>query len=84
MKMASGYFAYHGQVDFASGLIIEIQIYSSLMKSWRKLSHKLYEKARVRTKAKQLDYGTTETRLISLGHLLHLAECELTRLDNEL
>lgn len=84
MKMESGYFAYHGQVDFTSGLTIEIQIYSSLMKSWRKLSHKLYEKVRVRTKAKQLDYGTTETRLISLGHLLHLAECELTRLDNEL
>lgn len=84
MKMASGYFAYHGQVDFTSGLIIEVQIYSSLMKSWRKLSHKLYEKARVRTKEKQLDYGTTETRLISLGHLLHLAECELTRLDKEL
>lgn len=84
MKMASGYFAYHGQVEFSSGLIIEVQIYSSLMKSWRKLSHKLYEKARVRTKEKQLDYGMTETRLISLGHLLHLAECELTRLDNEL
>lgn len=84
MKMASGYFAYHGQVKFKSGLVIEVQIYSSLMKSWRKLSHKLYEKVRVRTKTKQLDYGTTETRLISLGHLLHLAECELTRLDNEL
>lgn len=84
MKMASGYFAYHGQVEFSSGLIIEVQIYSSLMKSWRKLSHKLYEKARVRTKVKQLDYGTSETRLISLGHLLHLAECELTRLDKEL
>ncbi len=84
MKMASGYFAYHGNVEFHSGLIIEIQIYSSLMKSWRKLSHKLYEKARVRTKEMQLDYGTTETRMISLGHLLHLAECELTRLNNEL
>lgn len=84
MKMASGYFAYHGQVEFSSGLTIEVQIYSSLMKSWRKLSHKLYEKARVRTREKQLDYGTTETRMISLGHLLHLAECELTRLDKEL
>lgn len=84
MKMASGYFAYHGKVEFNSSLIIEIQIYSSLMKSWRKLSHKLYEKARVRPTDKQLDYGTTETRLISLGHLLHLAECELTRLDKEL
>jgi len=84
MKMASGYFAYHGQVEFINGLIIEIQIYSGLMKSWRKLSHRLYEKVRVRTTEKQLDYGTTETRMISLGHLLHLAECELTRLDNEL
>jgi ppGpp synthetase/RelA/SpoT-type nucleotidyltranferase len=84
MKMASGYFAYHGKVEFSSGITIEVQIYSSLMKSWRKLSHKLYEKARIRTKDKQLDYGTSETRLISLGHLLHLAECELTRLDSEL
>ena len=84
MKMASGYFAYHGKVEFSSNLTVEVQIYSNLMKSWRKLSHKLYEKARVRTIDKQLDYGTTETRMISLGHLLHLAECELTRLDNEL
>lgn len=84
MKMSSGYFAYHGQIHFHSGLIIEVQVYSHFMKSWRKLSHKLYEKARLRTKEKQLDYGITETRLISLGHLLHLAECELTRLENEL
>lgn len=84
MKMASGYFAYHGIISCKSGLQIEVQIYSSLMKVWRKLSHKLYDKARIRTSPKQLDYGTTETRLISLGHLLHLAECELTRLDDEL
>ena len=84
MKMASGYFAYHGLIECNSGIFIEVQIYSNLMKSWRKLSHKLYEKVRIRTIEKVLDYGTTETRLISLGHLLHLAECELTRLDNEL
>ena len=77
MKMASGYFAYHGIIEFNSGITIEVQIYSSLMSSWSKLSHKLYEKARIRTKNKELDFGTTETRLISLGHLLHLAECEL-------
>lgn len=84
MKMASGYFAYHGIISCHSGLQIELQIYSTLMKVWRKLSHKLYEKARVRTVPKLLDYGTTETRLISLGHLLHLAECELTNLEKEL
>ena len=84
MKMASGYFAYHGIISCKSGLQIEVQIYSTLMKVWRKLSHKLYDKARIRTAPKLLDYGTTETRLISLGHLLHLAECELTRLDDEL
>jgi ppGpp synthetase/RelA/SpoT-type nucleotidyltranferase len=84
MKMASGYFAYHGIISCKSGLQIEVQIYSTLMKVWRKLSHKLYDKARIRTVPKLLDYGTSETRLISLGHLLHLAECELTRLDEEL
>lgn len=84
MKMASGYFAYHGEILCMSGLTIEIQIYSNLMKSWRKLSHKLYEKARIRANTKLLDYGTPETRLISLGHLLHLAECELSRLSKDL
>jgi len=84
MKMESGYFAYHGLVRFRSGIRIEIQLYSTLMKSWRKLSHKLYEESRIQADAKVFDYGTKETRLISLGHLLHLAECEMLRLEEEI
>ena len=83
MKMASGYFAYHGLVIFKTGIAIEIQIYSSLMLNWRKLSHKLYEKIRLEPIEKH-DYGTSESRLISLGHLLHLAECEVERLEKEI
>ena len=44
--MESGYFAYHGLVHFKSGLVVEVQIYSDLMRQWRKLSHTLYERAR--------------------------------------
>lgn len=83
MKMASGYFAYHGLVYFKSGLIVELQIYSSLTSTWRKLSHKLYEKARLNN-AVLIDFGTSEARLISLGHLLHLAECEVMRIQEEI
>lgn len=82
MKMASGYFAYHGLVHFKDGMKIEIQIYSSLMKQWREMSHILYEK--IRLKPQEIyEYGTSESRLISLGHLLHLAECEIQRLQEE-
>jgi ppGpp synthetase/RelA/SpoT-type nucleotidyltranferase len=83
MKMASGYFAYHGSIKFTSGLIVELQIYSSLTNTWRKLSHKLYEKVRLRP-INNIDFGTSEARLISLGHLLHLAECEAQRLEKEI
>ena len=83
MKMYSGYFAYHGLVTFKSGVIVEFQIYSSLMKTWRELSKILY--ARIRLNPKSIhEFGTTESRLISLGHLLHIAECEITRLEDEL
>lgn len=83
MKMASGYFAYHGLLKFKSGVTIELQIYSSLTNTWRKLSHKLYEKARLNLLG-QIDFATSEARLISLGHLLHLAECEVQRLEKEI
>lgn len=83
MKMAAGYFAYHGAFKLKNGISVEVQIYSILMGNWRKLSHKLYEKVRLKP-IKQHDFGTTESRLISLGHLLHLAECEVERLEQEL
>ena len=41
--MESGYFAYHGEVRFRTGLIVEVQIYSELMRQWRRLSHVHYE-----------------------------------------
>lgn len=82
MKMESGYFAYHGLVRFKSGLIVEVQIYSDLMRQWRKLSHVLYEKARVEG-AKKYEFDSKESRLVSLGHLLHLAECQLAQLAKE-
>ena len=83
MKMAAGYFAYHGAIKFKSGLQVELQVYSSLTNNWRKLSHKLYERVRL-TPSKSIDFGTSEARLISLGHLLHLAECEVQRLEEEI
>lgn len=83
MKMASGYFAYHGLIKLKKGVSVEVQIYSSLMANWRKLSHKLYEKVRLSPVIKH-DFGTSESRLISLGHLLHLAECEVERLEKEI
>jgi len=83
MKMESGYFAYHGLIKLKNGITIEIQIYSTLMANWRKLSHKLYEKVRL-TPIEKHDFGTSDARLISLGHLLHLAECEVERLEREI
>jgi ppGpp synthetase/RelA/SpoT-type nucleotidyltranferase len=82
MKMESGYFAYHGLVHFKSGLIVEVQIYSELMRQWRKLSHTYYERARVEGKQKH-EFNSKESRLISLGHLLHVAECQLQQLAQE-
>ena len=83
MKMSSGYFAYHVMFYFKSGNILEVQIYSSMMKKWRDLSHHLYEIVRLNPTNKP-EFGTTESRMISLGHLLHLAECEIDRLQKEL
>ncbi|WP_176432240.1 hypothetical protein [Vibrio sp. V15_P4S5T153] len=81
-KAASGYFAYHSLVRFKSGLVVEVQLYSQLSSAWRNLSHVLYEKSRVgnHTNAKP---GSADARMVSLGHMLHLAECELDRLVDE-
>jgi ppGpp synthetase/RelA/SpoT-type nucleotidyltranferase len=81
-KLASGYFAYHSIVRVKSGLCIEVQIYSQLSEAWRSISHKLYETTRLK-KSLTTRAGSAEARLVSLGHLLHLAECELDRLAVE-
>lgn len=83
MKMESGYFAYHALIRFKAGYAVEVQIYSAFMAEWRKLSHRLYEQVRI-APIDQHEYGTKETRLVSLGHMLHLAECEIERLSEEM
>lgn len=83
MKMASGYFAYHGLVKFKPGYSVEVQIYSALMAEWRRLSHLLYEQVRI-TPIEHHEFASKESRLISLGHMLHLAECEIQRLSKDM
>ncbi len=83
MKMASGYFAFHGIISFENDINIEVQIYSNLTSAWRNLSHNLYEKVRSATRIEK-EMGSPESRLISLGHLLYLAESEIERLQKEL
>ena len=82
-KPSSGYFAYHCQVNFVDGNTAEVQIYSSVSEAWRSISHRIYEKTRIGV-SPCLAPGSSEARLISLGHLLHLAENELDRLMQEL
>jgi ppGpp synthetase/RelA/SpoT-type nucleotidyltranferase len=81
MKMASGYFAYHILFKFKSGIIVEVQIFSAIIQKWRKLSHRLYKIAR--NQSTDHKFGAKESRLVSLGHLFHLAECEIERLQDE-
>lgn len=82
-KMDKGYFAYHLDVRYSDGLRIEIQIYSKLSQIWRNLSHKLYEKIRLGEDVKWA-HGAAAARLVSLGHLLHLAECEVQHLKQNI
>jgi ppGpp synthetase/RelA/SpoT-type nucleotidyltranferase len=82
-KMANGYFAYHVDVLYKDGLRIEIQIFSKMSEIWRHLSHKLYEKVRLGEDVKW-GHGTAASRLVSLGHLLHLAECEVEFLKSSM
>ncbi len=82
-KAASGYFAYHSLVEFDDGNKVEVQLYSSISQAWRSVSHRLYERSRI-AGIPYLAPGTSEARLISLGHLLHLAENELDRLMQEI
>lgn len=82
-KMEKGYFAYHLDVRYSDGLRVEIQIYSRLSQVWRNLSHKLYEKVRIGEDVKW-GHGAAASRLVSLGHLLHLAECEVQHLKSSI
>ncbi|ENO0728343.1 hypothetical protein MHM95_05565 [Pseudoalteromonas sp. CnMc7-15] len=80
-KMDNGYFAYHLDVKYTDGLRVEVQIYSKLSEVWRHLSHKLYEKIRLGEDV-NWGHGAAASRIVSLGHLLHLAECEVQYLKN--
>jgi ppGpp synthetase/RelA/SpoT-type nucleotidyltranferase len=82
-KLASGYFAYHALVKFHDGFVVEVQIYSAIAAAWRDLSHHLYERVRIGQDTLS-SHGGVSARLVSLGHLLHLAECELERLTDDL
>jgi len=82
LKMEAGYFAYHILFRFKNSNIVELQIHSKIFEKWRELSHVLYDKIRLSPNTEQ-KLGSKEVRLISLGHLFHLAECELNRLEQE-
>lgn len=82
-KMQNGYFAFHLDVRYCDGIRVEVQVYSRLSAVWRYLSHKLYEKVRLGEDV-EWGHGTAASRMVSLGHLLHLAECELEYLKDSL
>lgn len=81
-KLASGYFAYHSLIKFRDESCIEVQIYSQLTSAWRHLAHKMYEKTRLGDSS-LIEPGSPSSRLVSLGHLLHLAEWEIERLQEQ-
>jgi len=83
VKLASGYFAYHSYIYFDDSNVIEVQLFSQLSSVWRDLSHLIYEKSRIGITEPE-GFGKTKTRLTSLGHLLHIAECEIERLHKEI
>lgn len=83
-KLESGYFAYHALIYFDKFQFpLEVQIYSQMTNVWRDMSHIIYEKERTGYKSAS-EPGKATTRLVSLGHLLHIAECEIERLMTEL
>ncbi|OIN05952.1 hypothetical protein BFS86_20010 [Shewanella algae] len=82
-KIDKGYFAYHLEIRYSDGLRVEMQIYSKLSEIWRHLSHKLYEKVRLGEEV-TWGHGAAASRLVSLGHLLHLAECEVQHLKGSM
>jgi ppGpp synthetase/RelA/SpoT-type nucleotidyltranferase len=78
-KLQSGYFAYHCSVSFKDGHAVEVQVYSQLVEAWRRLSHHVYEQTRLGVTSKDAP-DSAQTALVSLGHLLHIAETDLERL----
>jgi hypothetical protein len=56
---------------------------AAIMSEWRRISHMLYEQVRVKP-IEHHEFGSKESRLISLGHMLHLAECEIQRLSHDM
>lgn len=83
MKMSSGYFAYHCYFYFKQNFIVEIQIFSELSNFWRKMSHKIYDKVRLQD-SQTYKFNDVNSRMISIGHLLYLAECELASIEKEM
>lgn len=83
MKMSSGYFAYHCYFHFKQNFIVEIQIFSELSNFWRKMSHKIYDKVRLQD-SQTYKFNDVNSRMISIGHLLYLAECELASIEKEM
>jgi ppGpp synthetase/RelA/SpoT-type nucleotidyltranferase len=83
LKTPSGYFAYHIYFYFKKGYVVELQVYSELSNYWRNISHVIYEKIRILPK-KQLRFNDLDSRLISIGHLLYLADCELCNIEREI
>lgn len=83
-KLSSGYFAYHALIYFTDfPYSLEVQMFSRVTSVWRDLSHIVYELQRTGHKSNSKP-GEATTRLVSLGHLLHIAECEMERLMREL
>lgn len=80
MKMSSGYFAYHCYFHFNNSIIVEVQIFSELSNYWRKMSHSLYEKVRINSN-ESMQFNDIDSRIISIGHMLYLAECELYNIE---
>jgi hypothetical protein len=65
------------------GRVTSISFEPEMKSEWRKLSHQRYEQVRLEPIAKH-EFASPEARLISLGHALHLAECEIMRLRQEI
>ena len=83
MKMSSGYFAYHCYFYFKDSYIVEIQLFSELSNYWRKMSHNIYDQVRINN-SKNMKFNDINSRVISIGHMLYLAECELYNIEKEL
>jgi len=83
MKMSSGYFAYHCYFHFQDSCIVEIQLFSELSNYWRKMSHNIYEQVRINN-GSDMKFNDINSRVISIGHMLYLAECELYNIEKEL